>query len=265
MPIITGADDQSPHDKIAALARELSRLKADTEKRHQTRRRFDQGAAIALGLAILGGVFWLGGMSSDVERLDKLDPEAIKTARDAAITDIEAAAKTAKAPLSVEANGSVPIGGVVAWPTDKPFDETKWRACDGGEAPIAGDEDLLFQAIGTTYGNAKNPTTHVKLPDFRGYFLRGVGKADSGPGQDADTSGRSREGVGSTQSGQVGDHTHDFSLTAAKVETKRVLQKQGDKDAHSCNDEPISGTTTPTAKLENRPMNIAVHWIIRVK
>jgi hypothetical protein len=169
-------------------------------------------------------------------------------------------------------NGVGPVGSVIAWPASEPSVPNGWHVCDGSDLK-ADEYPELTRILGATYG-AVGPN-QVRLPDFRGYFLRG---RDKSPGQDQ----------GSLELGQPEDwatalptgsgHVPIFSgINSEKMFTKMgYLQfKSGEgsvvggiiaseKDASEVQNwqhsHPLSG-----GDKETRPKNYAVHWLIRVR
>lgn len=147
-----------------------------------------------------------------------------------------------KGPTGASGAPGLPVGAVIAWPTDQQFPDGQWNKCDGSEVSIQGANDPLAKALGTTYGVATNPRTHVKLPDLRGYFLRG---ADSRGAESEDRVDlESPRSAGSIQQASQGGG---------------VVQGVG----------KASGGQNAVAELtethEVRPKNIAVHWLIRTQ
>lgn len=168
---------------------------------------------------------------------------------------------------------SAPLGSIVAWPIaqDAP---ARWRVCKGDILDIEKDDcKPLADLLGATYG-AVGPGK-VKLPDFRGYFLRGHGRADSGPGALASLNRIDSRNVGSAQVQAV------RCVAAAVADPKEegdFIQMKGPALAYG-NAKPADESfnaderskayhetkiTTGTV-AETRPMNVAIHWIIRVK
>jgi len=91
---------------------------------------------------------------------------------------------------------------------------TGWIVCNGAEYAIA-DYGDLHTAIGTTWGALTNGSggagsTHFRVPDLRGEFLRGF---DNGQGNDPDAASRTGgDAVGSSQSHDFGSHYHTQSF-----------------------------------------------------
>lgn len=84
------------------------------------------------------------------------------------------------------------VGTVVAFPEDKQRIPEGWLLCDGGEVPAGDEFDKLRDLIGN------------KLPDYQGYFLRGL---DGGKGRDEEPNRK----IGSEQGSANLSHNHDCS------------------------------------------------------
>ena len=85
-----------------------------------------------------------------------------------------------------------------------------WLVCNGAEYAIA-DYGDLYGVISTTWGALTNGSggagsTHFRVPDLRGEFLRGF---DNGQGNDPDAASRTGgDAVGSSQGNMVRNHVH---------------------------------------------------------
>jgi len=156
-----------------------------------------------------------------------------------------------------------PVGTIVAWMGD--YDEKTgqvimendtesiWIVCQGRDFDSSWNREALKIALGE---NA------AKLPDLRGYFLRGHDKdnrVDPGP--------RSPNKVGGIQKAEVGKHNHtvggpimsNVNVTWEPNTKFRDHMLRKDPDGH------IQITTDDYGGMETRPKNISVNWIIRVK
>lgn len=185
-------------------------------------------------------------------------------------------------PLAQElGNQAPPIGAVMAWPNeinDQHPCPPGWHPCNGDWLPISDKQDPLWLALRHRYAAGQARGNSVKLPDFRGYFLRGADATSP---------------VGSRQSDQVGQHKHsNGSLHAAfngspnavaweKVQTPRWNsnisaalatapsvpgpQQSGVQIQGLIGGTLVSPNRAWAAEHETRPINYAVHWIIRVK
>jgi hypothetical protein len=140
-----------------------------------------------------------------------------------------------------------PIGSIVAWPVDATRLPSGWHLCDG-EPLSAKDYPELTALLGATYG-AVGPG-QVKLPDFQNCFLRGVGSES--------------EPLGKLQPWAVGEHTHSIA-TASGGSGTRGISNHGSEAGAGHDFSATSGGIRGPKSTENRPVNYAVHWIIRVK
>ena len=185
---------------------------------------------------------------------------------------------------------AVPIGTICAWPGDLPTRETPWwehwRPCWGKNSPgaklLVKDNRELAAILGP-YGNTGlNDDDEIKLPDFRGYFLRGLdttGKQD--PGQPK-REGGGVDKIGSRQAQATalpdagfntddgGSHFHEMVFSHGNV-SKNSDNKYSDLENRA---NGLRATTEPAGNHshrviggdeETRPKNYAVHWVIRIK
>jgi microcystin-dependent protein len=182
----------------------------------------------------------------------------------------------------LHASDLVPPGTIVAYAGDTP--PSGWLLCDGsaiGRAQYA----ALFLAIGTAHGEGDGTTT-FNLPDYRGYFLRGV---DMGAGRDPDAAsrtvpnpgGNSGDAVGSVQNDQLqshkhNDYGHDHGYTS---QTHNATEDCASGGSHAAEDswsgyqtttgyanlgEPApSSAGTVRHGLETRGKNAYVLWIVK--
>ena len=165
------------------------------------------------------------------------------------------------------------VGCVSAFVGDLPA-PTGYLLCDGSNVSRT-TFALLFSVIGTKYGNGDGRTTFT-LPDLRGTFLRGV---DSGRNCDPDVSTRTARADGATGaafSGTTQNHAfqvHGHSFNSNFDSAPSPGNHGTDAGAHGgvrpytsttkvVNPLPLEGVTLRTS-TETRPMNTAVHWIVR--
>ncbi len=155
---------------------------------------------------------------------------------------------------------SAPVGSILAW-TNNTMPNDSWEICEGQRFEDDWDSTGLRKALPSGLGD--------ELPDLRGYFLRGAGEAD---GLDADLESRSgAKGVGSSQPHGVADHAHD-GVVSAPDEGDRFRMQSGGSQKNGVgvswglgnNKVTVTGEAIG-ASNETRPVNYAVHWIIRVK
>ena len=175
-------------------------------------------------------------------------------------------------PSAPAQNDSTPVGSIISyggdWTTNKlSLQQQGWLLCDGSAVAHA-HYPQLFCAIGTLYtANPDDPVTSFNLPDYQGYFLRGVdpnGQVD--PDQHLRKASGSGEasGVGSIQAHAIIDHSHHYNqpnqdgpggevskadlLTMAQQETvDTIVDDQGDY----------------VSSKETRPINIYVFFLIK--
>ncbi len=172
------------------------------------------------------------------------------------------------------AAGAAPVGAVIAWPDD--VIPPNWHICNGKEVPF---NEELWEILGNSYGNPEaERVPFIKLPDYRGYFLRAV---DGGRGRDSDTD----RGVGSTQGFATAlptrsfgtgyastDHTHAASTTASRQGGPNTFDSGGARGmgpTGRINVKPAGRDHTHVIEAggddETRPLNIAVLWIMRIR
>jgi len=149
---------------------------------------------------------------------------------------------------------------------------TGWLECDGA-AISRTTYAALFTAISTNYGVGNGSTT-FNVPDFRGYFARGW---DHGRGIDT---GRA---LGTTQTGNVGTHTHSGTTASNGDHTHNVTNAAcglgggaySNRPSSFASTGPTPGTDTAGAHThtfttdngtqtgETRPVNLSVMFIIK--
>jgi microcystin-dependent protein len=176
----------------------------------------------------------------------------------------------------------VPPGSVVAFAGETPPDG--WLVCDGSVITSTDYPDL-YVAIGTAHGNGNDvdPAT-VNLPDYRGYFLRGV---DAGTGRDPDalsrtaiiTGANAGNAVGSVQEDQMqshkhndAGHTHPSSVWGGTTDNSgyghtpiRLADSYSSiAEGYADLGDPTKSNAGPVSHgAENRPKNAYVIWIIK--
>ncbi|HEY0430026.1 MAG TPA: phage tail protein [Pyrinomonadaceae bacterium] len=171
-----------------------------------------------------------------------------------------------------QATDSAPIGSIVAWPGAKTKIPKGWRECDGSEVD-KNQFKVLADRLGTFWGGTA--TDKIKLPDLRGYFLRGVsGSSDVDPDKMRRSprgSGTSND-VGSIQNDIFGAHSHTL-LTGGTVFTSTPTAtsewKSGFAPGDAFRDNGASGVSrspiNENGGKETRPKNANVYWIIRIE
>eukprot|EP00164_Ancoracysta_twista_P010561 GFYU01015974.1.p1 GENE.GFYU01015974.1~~GFYU01015974.1.p1 ORF type:complete len:365 (-),score=41.18 GFYU01015974.1:219-1313(-) len=142
----------------------------------------------------------------------------------------------------------------------------------------------LFAAIGTMYGSGDGATT-FNIPDYRGYFLRGVDQdradeADSARDAvdlDRDSRGARPDGVdgnevGTVQLDALQQHRHTFyqdNRFNGGAHSGFHPGSPNDRDAMEnrigeISTEPRRGVPTPRVANETRARNVSVNYIIKV-
>lgn len=126
----------------------------------------------------------------------------------ATISETELLAVPYAKAASTAANG-VPAGTILPFGGPSTNIPTGYLPCDGREISSS-EYPALYAAISTAWGEGTG--SNFRLPDLRGYFLRGV---DNGRGADpeaasrtARNNGNSGDNVGSLQNDEVGAHSH---------------------------------------------------------
>jgi microcystin-dependent protein len=182
----------------------------------------------------------------------------------------------------------VPIGTITAFSGDAAsLDGANWLVCDG--RPLSAQAyPALYALLGARYGDGRNdqnikiPSTDFNLPDYRGYFLRGV---NSGSGRDPEAQSRIAPGTGSSVSGDAVGTVQSFATSLPHNQFGSDYCAPHSHtyplEVDSCRSDGASPTATWTGKsttdpagghshqitsggdMETRPVNIAVFWIIR--
>jgi microcystin-dependent protein len=153
-----------------------------------------------------------------------------------------------------------------------------WLAANGNEYSKTGTYAALFAVIGIIYGETNGTggtgTTHFRVPDLCGYFVRGAGT--NGDGVTSGTFGaKQADGVIShTHSGTTGndspDHTHPISaVTGGSAVYNQGGQYTGtytSSTGGASNRHQHTFTTSsqsPVGTTETRPRNIAMLYCIK--
>jgi microcystin-dependent protein len=172
----------------------------------------------------------------------------------------------------------IPVGSVVPIAgTNVSSLGNRWLLCQGIPLNATLQQNQpLFDAIGVIHGGNANPDFY--LPDYRGYFLRGVsGRSHNDP--DADDRlpplyevtppvqglGASGDNVGSMQFEQTAQAVNKFTVAVTHLPTSNYREDKVDgHDNAQWHDLP----TTMSAGLlgggnESRPKNVYVDWYIK--
>jgi len=168
-----------------------------------------------------------------------------------------------------------PVGAIVAWPSSASL-PPGWSICDGRRVAFSGP---LWDVLKGSYGNGPEKTPElstIKLPDLRGFFLRGLGgERDHGRkvGEVQQSATAMPRTAFTTGGGSDGAHSHEFTGFGHKT-------NKGDGGGISFNGHFIKwdggtadrflGPGSHSHRIvggdsETRPVNIAVHWAIRIR
>lgn len=145
----------------------------------------------------------------------------------------------------------LPAGCIIPYasatlPTDsKGFGGQSWLLCDGST-----HSSILYPQLAAilenTYGVVA--TNFFKLPDYRGYFLRGAG---------VNIDGTSGEIVGQKQTDMVGPHNRTINYGNAGISSEPIVNGDPDNNVYLGTKETNNNLGT-----ETRPKNISVLYII---
>jgi hypothetical protein len=165
---------------------------------------------------------------------------------------------------------SLPVGSIIAFAgklahvPNPPQHETDveplgWLKCDGKLLFIAEYPDL-FEVIGYQYSKSKSGD-QFNLPDYQGYFLRGVDETG-----DIDKDRKNRE-VGSIQESAIQDHVHNYNaVKLAAASTPPSTGAGPPPPALEPTEGPIAQKGKPkliVSDNETRPVNIYVYFLIK--
>jgi microcystin-dependent protein len=177
-----------------------------------------------------------------------------------------------------------PIGSVVAYAGEIAVveNDSTYMNCDGRLLRIK-DFPKLFKAIGWSYlckGDSINKE-FFRLPDYQGYFLRGVdptGKIDKGMYERTNLSGTITGSlVGSIQQEgfkshdhPIADPGHNHGMLDDNLSGGRRTFNGAEVTMFYSGQRPKPNTMTgitvsEKGDKETRPTNIAVYWIIKIK
>jgi microcystin-dependent protein len=174
----------------------------------------------------------------------------------------------------------IPIGAVVPIAgTNTSSIQDKWRLCAGQfyKTTVPANQPL-YDAIGVIHGGDGNPDFY--LPDYRGYFLRGV---DGLTTNDPDATerlpplyyvvppvqglGASGDNVGSMQSEQTANGNNKFTVTIPHLPTGKMweLTVSGGHDNSKFKELPTTQSVPSGGGggEESRPKNVYVDWYIK--
>lgn len=182
-----------------------------------------------------------------------------------AIVILEDARKTWEAErqnLKQQVRAAIPIGTVIAYAAED-LPPEGWLPCDGNEYPVA-SYPKLAALLAARYGKAVRPG-QFKVPDYRGYFLRGWDPEKlRDPGDNrtpAPDAAVGSWGVGTRQSDLVGNHVHPVPLPFEAQPTGSSTV--GYVNFNVQGRTPRYTTSDGNGGAETRPKNVSVVFLIR--
>jgi microcystin-dependent protein len=158
---------------------------------------------------------------------------------------------------------AVPPGTVIAYAgLPSSVTDPAWLPCDGRVLDQQA-YPALFNAVGRAHGG---DATTFRLPDLRGWFVRGV---DCGRLVDTDAAerlapapgGNSGDAVGSVQFDDFTSHTHEYYFSTGE-QVKATTS--GDVPMVIYPGQTQQLTADPGQGQQTRPVNAYVHFLIRV-
>ena len=180
---------------------------------------------------------------------------------------------------AVTAQNGVPAGTILPFAGPESNVPEGYVICNGTEYDGSSDTYAsLFDAIGTNWGGSG---TNFRVPDLRGYFLRGVAGTE---GTDPDktrrdrlyTGGNTGNVVGTYQNDALKKHSHGVTDPGHKHDVRvddDVSGENGIDENDSDNDDGTSSTESSKTNItideagesiESRPKNAYVHFIIKL-
>ena len=135
---------------------------------------------------------------------------------------------------------------------------TGYLECDGAVVS-QGTYINLFAVIGSTYNLGGEGPTDFRLPDLRGYFIRGFG---------TNVDGTASAALGAKQADAFQGHFHQASGQASNTANGMSGYIGTATSAATSNDRVTSAITdgtngTPRTANETRPKNIAMRYLIK--
>lgn len=154
---------------------------------------------------------------------------------------------------------SVPAGAVFAM-ADYSSTIPGYLLCDGSTY-ASGTYPSLYAAIGNGYGGTY---PNFKVPDFRGYFLRGVNTVTGGVDPDGI---RAMNNIQSADA-VIPSHTHSATMTmwasiGSDYPNAEFAEEDADLAGESYESTIINVDTHPGSGSETRPINKPVYYIIK--
>lgn len=170
--------------------------------------------------------------------------------------------------IKIYSTSTIPVGSIFILSGSNVT--SKYLAkCNGTSLSIAENKyPSLQKVIGTSFGGDEN---EYKLPDFRGYFLRGV---DNAAGNDPDTSSRTAAATGGNSGDAIGSiqgfatklPNTAFYITLSLGSTKKTSDNAlGHMNSNWVNSSVSIEFTKKGGDDESRPININVDYYILVE
>jgi microcystin-dependent protein len=154
--------------------------------------------------------------------------------------------------LSWGTPGGMPAGTIIAFAGSSC--PAGYTAADGSAKSRTVTYDILFAAIGTTWGAGDGSTT-FNVPDLRGRFMRGTGTNGDGNGGDAIT-------LGTYQADEFKSHSHNLGVSSS---TSNVAGGGLNVVSGPNTTSPvISGGANSTGGTESRPKSYGVLYCISI-
>lgn len=158
-------------------------------------------------------------------------------------------------PISLLPDGiASPTGSIQFWPAQTA--PAGWVECDGRWLDQTAYADL-FAVIGGIYGSN---SVKFRVPDLRGYFLRGF---NHGAGIDPGASARTKRGdgqtgdkVGTVQASAIQSHTHTYATFGSRTPegTQQTYLRPGSNQ---------TSILSYSGAGESRPANVTVMYCIK--
>jgi microcystin-dependent protein len=175
---------------------------------------------------------------------------------------------------------TTPSGTVVAFPGPVANIPAGWVLCDGTQYNATTDPTYaaLFAAIGTANGGVAG-TKEFNVPDYRGYFLRGLDSTAVGANDPnvasrtaANTGGNTGANVGSLETDGFASHSHGVTDPGhshlygdyAVVGPYDVVVGAAKFGSGSTSTSTTGISIQNTGGSETRPKNVAVNYIIKL-
>ena len=184
-------------------------------------------------------------------------------------------------PYSKASENGVPSGTIVPFAGPKSNIPVGWLYCDGASYASTGMYGKLYMAIGFSWGNDGGK---FRVPDLRGYFLRGVADGttvdpDKAARKAKYDGGNTADNVGSYQDDNFASHNHTGNTSSDGAHTlgigTRGFETNGSTGADGSGDDSSirtqsAGSHTHTLNInasggsETRPDNASVIFIIKI-